>query len=327
MFKAVLDKPGMIEAKIMLPSSISTSTPMKPFSTADTTRDKHQSSINRTLTPVSFDSGFSSMLSSTAEKLEDSNISPTNTSCSSSEDCLKPSLFESIRKSRNHSVSLEQLVEKVNLKKEQRNEDRENYEYRSRSWSTSELTVKRKPMPKVDLYRFSGSEVSLYSDISGNNGGVTDWSVSGSDTGHSPTLDQVLTMGCNHRSERSYSDTSCDYDLSELVTNMRIKTRGVSAPPHSPSPDSSTCRRTPESLFGLETLQQLQVYSRPESCRPKLECITESDLDQGLSTTPKEYYTTGDYIILEFSYTVVTLFLLPPSFPLISRTLIYQRIL
>ena len=157
--KQVLDKPGMIEAKIMLPSS--TSTPLKPFNLDSketcwrtpagfrTSAGSEGSSSNSRTKP--FDSGFSSLLS---EKLEEETSlltsNDSNTSISDDGQCQKPSLFESILKSRNHSISLEQLVEKVNLKKEQRNEERDNYDcYRSRSLSTSELTSKRKPMPKV----------------------------------------------------------------------------------------------------------------------------------------------------------------------------------
>ena len=155
--QVLLDKPGMIEAKIMLPNS--TSTPLKPFNldTKETSwrtpagfrSSGHGISSNSRTKP--FDSGFSSLLS---EKLEEESSiltsNDSNTSISDDGQCQKPSLFESILKSRNHSISLEQLVEKVNMKKEQRNEERDNYDYyRSRSLSTSELTNKRKPMPKV----------------------------------------------------------------------------------------------------------------------------------------------------------------------------------
>ena len=101
------------------------------------------------------------------------------------------------------------------------------------------------------------------------------------------------------RTERSYSDGSNDYDLSELVANIKINTKNLPPPPRgmspcSPSPDASAYRRTPESLFGLETLAMGTGVR--DSVRPKLECITESEQD--LSCTPEEYYTTGTVSII-----------------------------
>merc|ERR1719192_846902 len=93
-----------------------------------------------------FDSGYSSILENSQETTDESkcedqsygNISPH----SPIEDLKQPSLFESILKSRNHSISLEQLVEKVNLKKEQKS-DHYVQVGRSRSFSTSELKKRR----------------------------------------------------------------------------------------------------------------------------------------------------------------------------------------
>ena len=78
-----------------------------------------------------------------------------------------------------------------------------------------------------------------------------------------------------------------DYDLSELVASLRRGPPPASSPA-TPSPEAATFRRTPESLFGLEALQ---LYPGPATSRPKLERITETELEP--STTPEEYYTTG----------------------------------
>ena len=299
-----LDKPGMIEAKIMLPNS--TSTPLKPFRMEKCMEDLKPFCSNRspmrkaedssTCFNSAFDSGYSSVL----QELEETKYSNRSNhliyhdTVDSKATANKPSLFESILKSRNHSISLEQLVEKVNLKKEAKI-GRDGIDFqphgRLRSYSASDATVNTNRGKSLQYpYKFSTSSLSLYSDMSLSIGGGSKWSVSGSDS-QSPTMDQVLLMGRdrkNCRIERSYSDGG-DYDLSELVANLRFS--GPPPPtPLTPSPDASTYRRTPESLFGLETFQSFS--SRQDPCRPKLECITENDQD--LCATPEEYYTTGN---------------------------------
>ena len=133
--------------------------------------------------------------------------------------------------------------------------------------------------------------MSLYSDLSV--GGSSFRSSVTEPESQSP-MDQVFLMGSNkHMQPRLTPDrqrrySGGDYDLSELVSNMRL-VPGHSRPACVPSPDAATYRRTPESLFGLEALQGFQ--GRSESRRPKLEAISESEQD--LSGTPEEYYTTG----------------------------------
>ena len=75
--------------------------------------------------------------------------------------------------------------------------------------------------------------------------------------------------------------------MSELVASLR-RGHPPASSPATPSPEAATFRRTPESLFGLEALQ---LYPGPATSRPKLERITETELQP--STTREEYYTTG----------------------------------
>ena len=303
-----MDKPGMIEAKILLPNS--TSTPLKPFSfdksAGKTNKECYNTmktsgfskfNYNKSIISVGpFDSGYSSILENSHEattddsKDEDQSFSNYNPH-SPINQIKQPSLFESILKSRNHSISLEQLVEKVNLKKEQKS-DHYVQVGRSRSFSTSELKKRRESRQSSDLQSCSSSNLSLYSDLSVSSTATSGsrWSVEG----QSPTLEQALLMGARGRGLASTWDqlpsrrhSGGDYDLSELVASLR-RGHPPASSPATPSPEAATFRRTPESLFGLEALQ---LYPGPATSRPKLERITETELEP--STTPEEYYTTG----------------------------------
>ena len=303
------DKPGMIEAKILLPNS--TSTPLKPFGSSlsgyghrsnsphPTNRsfESRMSEKSPAFGPRPFDSGYNSLLAEEKdlEKTDGESFSEGNNSSSDESRSEKPSLFESILKSRNHSLSLEQLIEKVNLKKELKNADHPRSHGRLRSFSASEVHRPcRRPISSQASSissRSSVSNLSLYSDLSV--GGSSFRSSVTEPESQSP-MDQVFLMSSNkHMQPRLTPDrqrrySGGDYDLSELVNNMRL-VPGHSRPACVPSPDAATYRRTPESLFGLEALQGFQ--GRSESRRPKLEAISESEQD--LSGTPEEYYTTG----------------------------------
>ena len=294
------DKPGMIEAKVNV-TNTRTSTPVRPFIVDNRKDNQHPSSLNKHFKNIQtpcrspFDSGYNSLLQvSSATPVNnddyDNNVhvdQPKKDYDLDSNNLEQPSLFQSILKSRNHSISLEQLVEKVHLKKEQKIE-RECFEFRSRSFSASEVSRKQKSGSRSSLYRLSSSGV--YSDLS--LASFSTGSKSNLSDGQSPTLDQVLTMGTNHcqlRSERSYSDD--DYDLSELISSLSMTGAGA-ARPCTPSPEEVTYRRTPESLFGLETFQSYQArIDNSNRVKPKLESITEDDSDQ--CATPEEYYTSG----------------------------------
>jgi len=301
------DKPGMIEAKILLPNS--TSTPLKPFGSSF---QNHSLSVDgygvisqspnwslesrMSKNSPAFDSGYNSLLGEEKDqerRVASESLSEGNNSSSDESRTEKPSLFESILKSRNHSLSLEQLIEKVNLKKEFKNADSPRGRGRFRSFSASEVyRSSRRPISSQATSissRSSVSNLSLYSDLSVGSSSVTEFE------SQSP-MDQVFLLSANrHRQPRHTPDRlrSCsggDYDLSELVASMSL------VPGHSrsacvPSPDAATYRRTPESLFGLEALQGFQGQGRAESMRPKLESITETEQD--LTGTPEEYYTTG----------------------------------
>ena len=329
------DKPGMIEAKILLPNS--TSTPLKPFGSSFQNHSlpgDGRSSISHTpnrsfetrmtekspaFGPRPFDSGYNSLLAEEKdqERTEGESFSEGNNS--SSDECRpeKPSMFESILKSRNHSLSLEQLIEKVNLKKELKNADHPRSQGRLRSFSASEVhRPSRRPISSKATSissRSSVSNLSLYSDLSV--GGSSFRSSITEPESQSP-MDQVFLMSANrhkqprhtpdrqrrysggdYRQPRHTPDSGGDYDLSELVANMRL-VPGHSRPACVPSPDATAYQRTPESLFGLEALQGFQ--GRSESRRPKLEAISESEQD--LSGTPEEYYTTGMLIIINKSH-------------------------
>ena len=308
-FSKEMDKPGMIEAKILLPNS--TSTPLKPFSFDKSAGKTNKECYNtmktsgfckfnykKSMSSIGpFDSGYSSFLENSQETFDESkgedqsygNLSPHTHSPTSK--IKQPSLFESILKSRNHSISLEQLVEKVNLKKEQKS-DHFVQVGRSRSFSTSELKKRRESHQSADLQSCSSSNLSLYSDLSVSSTATSAsrWSVEG----QSPTLEQALLMGARGRGLASPWDqlpsrrhSGGDYDLSELVASLR-RGHPPASSPATPSPEAATFRRTPESLFGLEALQ---LYPGPATSRPKLERITETELEP--STTPEEYYTTG----------------------------------
>ena len=311
------DKPGMIEAKILLPNS--TSTPLKPFGSSFQNRSvpvdgrsaisqspnwSSQSSSSMSKNPPAFgprpfDSGYNSLLGEEKDQEKRSaseSVSEGNNSSSDESRSEKPSLFESILKSRNHSLSLEQLIEKVNLKKELKNADSPRGRGRFRSFSASEVyRPSRRPVSSQATSissRSSVSNLSLYSDLSVGGSSVTE------SESQSP-MDQVFLLSSNrhrqawHTPDRLRSYSGGDYDLSELVANMRL------VPGHSrstcvPSPDATTYRRTPESLFGLEALQGFQGQGRAEAMRPKLESITEAEQD--LTGTPEEYYTTGKLV-------------------------------
>ena len=131
----LLDNPGMMEAKIMMPYK--TSTPMKPiFSKA-----ADLSSLAETGAGVE-DSGYLSCLADQSQ----TNTSALKSDSSYCKDGRKNlSLFESMLQSRNHSINLEQLVEKVNLRKEKKNELFYNVSTsgRQRSYSASEISSGR----------------------------------------------------------------------------------------------------------------------------------------------------------------------------------------
>jgi len=286
----VIDTPGMIEAKVISPNC--TSTPLKPFGNADCGAPPR-----KLINP--FDSGYNSILqeskTSPIDVIDD--IENEYSTCEE-QASKKPSLFESILNSRNSSISLEQLVEKVNWKKEQKAEKEFGYRARPRSYSTSELTSKRKKSTSVIPGSTSGfSTSSIYSNLSFSSSNDSKSSVFGTPgfDGQSPTLDQVLCMGTNNyqlRCDRSYSDG--DYDLSELISSLQLlgSGSGVDKFPRTPSPDEDSYRRTPESLFGLEAFHSFRGRNEGGRVKPKLECISENVPDP-CCVTPEEYYTTG----------------------------------
>ena len=330
------DRPGMIEAKILLPNSTSTPLPLKPFSSifqhqsSGDAQDYYRESPNQTFVPRmskasaqgAHDSGYNSLLSEerdSGEKTGVDSIFQEKTSTSDESISEQPSLFASLLKSRNHSISLEQLIEKVHLKKEIKNE-KESFmtnhprgHGRLRSFSASEVhkTSRRSTASGAcsGSSRGSISNLSLYSDLSV--GGGSRWSVSGS---QSPSpMDQAFLMSSNmhrqprHSPERLRSYSGGDYDISELVANMRLAQAHMKST-CTPSPEAATYRRTPESLFGLEALQGFQGQGRSESRRPKLESISETEQD--LCVTPEEYYTTGVHVV--YIYHLLTT--IAPSF-------------
>ena len=274
----LLDNPGMMEAKIMMPYK--TSTPMKPiFSKA-----ADLSSLAETGAGVE-DSGYLSCLADQSQ----ANTSALKSDSSYCRDGRKNlSLFESMLQSRNHSINLEQLVEKVNLRKEKKNELFYNVSTsgRQRSYSASEISSGRGGERRAGL----SQDCSTWSNIS---------SSSVLSESSSPTLDQVLLMGSSDKMRLpslllspQLSRSSSDYDISEMLASIKMR-EGPLQSPLTPSPDARTCSRNPESLFGLETLQRSLYQPRRESCKPSLASITESEADQSLSSTPREYYSSG----------------------------------
>ena len=155
----VIDTPGMIEAKVISPNC--TSTPLKPFGNADC------AVLPRKLINP-FDSGYNSILQeSKTSPIDVTDDIENEYSTCEEQASKKPSLFESILNSRNSSISLEQLVEKVNWKKEHKAEKELGYRARPRSYNTSELTSKRKKSSSVIPGYTSGfSTSSIYSNLS-----------------------------------------------------------------------------------------------------------------------------------------------------------------
>ena len=83
--------------------------------------------------------------------------------------CKNLSLFESMLQSRNHSINLEQLVEKVNLRKEKKNEMLYNVSTagRPRSYSASEVSSVISGPRRVRLSEdSSNSSLSSWSNVS-----------------------------------------------------------------------------------------------------------------------------------------------------------------
>ena len=237
----VIDTPGMIEAKVISPNC--TSTPLKPFGNADC------GVLPRKLINP-FDSGYNSILQeSKTSPIDVTDDIQNEYSTCEEQASKKPSLFESILNSRNSSISLEQLVEKVNWKKEQKAEKEFGYRARPRSYSTSELTSKRKKSTSVIPGSTPGfSTSSIYSNLSFSSSNDSRSSVFGTPgfDGQSPTLDQFLCMGTNNyqlRCDWSYSDG--DYDLSELISSLQLlgSGSGVDKFPRTPSPDEDSYRQ------------------------------------------------------------------------------------
>ena len=266
----------------MMPLPYKTSTPMKPIFSKVADRSRCHSSLSETAAGVE-DSGYLSCL---GDQTNTSAIKPDSSYCKDGRKNL--SLFESMLQSRNHSINLEQLVEKVNLRKEKKNEWFYNVSTsgRPRSYSASEISSVQGGQRRVALSQDS----STWSNIS--NSSVV------SEAG-SPTLDQVLLMGSADQMRLprlmpspQLSRSSSDYDISEMLASIKMK-EGPLQSPLTPSPDASTYRRNPESLFGLETLQRSLYQPRKDSCKPSLASITETEADQSLSSTPREYYSSG----------------------------------
>ena len=146
-----------------------TSTPMKPIFS----KVADLSSLAETVAGVE-DSGYLSCLADQSQ----TNTSALKSDSSYCKDGRKNlSLFESMLQSRNHSINLEQLVEKVNLRKEKKNELFYNVSTsgRQRSYSASEISSGR------GGERRAGLNSSVVSESS------------------SPTLDQVLLMGSSDK--------------------------------------------------------------------------------------------------------------------------------
>ena len=277
----LFDNPGMMEAKIMMPYK--TSTPLKPiFSKSDESSTFAETGVE--------DSGY---MSSLADR---SSASVRKSESSDTKDgCKNLSLFESMLQSRNPSIDLEQLVEKVNLRKEKKQEEmmyNVSTAGRPRSHSASEVCS---VFPRPTRVRVS--QDSSYS--SGSSWSNVSSSPLISESG-SPTLDQVLLMGCGDRDRRfprlglspQLSRSSSDYDISDILAAIKTKEGPLQAP-QTPSPDANSYVRNPESLFGLETLQRCLYQPRKEICKPGLASITEAESDQSLSRTPREYYSSG----------------------------------
>ena len=272
----LLDNPGMIEAKIMMPYK--TSTPMKPIFFKSDDSSFAETGVE--------DSGYLSTLTE--------NTSARKSDSSDCKDgCKNLSLFESMLQSRNHSINLEQLVEKVNLRKEKKNEMLYNVSTagRPRSYSASEVSSVISGPRRARLSEdSSNSSLSSWSNVSSS----SLLSESGS-----PTLDQVLLMGRADKLRRfprvgispQLSRSSSDYDISDMLAAIKMKEGPLQSP--QTSPDASSYIRNPESLFGLETLQRCLYQPRKESCKPGLASISEAECDGSLSTTPREYYSSG----------------------------------
>merc|ERR1719233_2041367 len=206
------------------------------------------------------------------------------------------SMFKSIMDSRkNTSLSLEQVIDKVNSRKESQGSAKARPRTaRLRSFSASEISMQmysNKSPSFADISNMydmtSSPEVFNMSDI--NEGG-----------GGSPTIEQAILMGCEEEKEQRghLSSSSPDYNLEELVRALRIK-HGVLEPPPTPSPPPSYYVRTPQSLFGEDTKYQYPKNSQTnQTQRPKLPSAPQQDHDsKSFGSTPEQYYMSGfEYI-------------------------------
>jgi len=304
------DIPRMFKAKVALSTTHSTSTPLKPiFSNVPINLEESTSALKSILgvSPVSSrpsthanvsrpfrfpvkvdankspsshgDSGFLSM--------SESNTTLTPKSSSSS----NLSMFKSIMESRkNTSLSLEQVIEKVNSRKEKVVSKSCPRARRLRSYSASEVSVHQffsKESPTLlevsKMYDLTSSPDENKSDINESDGG-------------SPTIEQAIMMGCKEEVGNQdcgfVGSCSPDYNLEELVKALRIK-HGVLKPPPTPSPPTSYYKRTPQSLFGKEG-QPTQPKPVKLSQRPKLPSTPEQEQETlAYSSTPEQYYMSG----------------------------------
>jgi len=193
---------------------------------------------------------------------------------------------------RDHSHGISSLGQKIEtdicLKKLLENQDQPLT--RSRSYSASgSLQSSRKPM--------EGSLAISCKNTSGLNRNRSYCSESGS-----PTLDQAILMGCKEggsgspKSDTGYgtscSNTSRDYNLSELINAMNLNRSQLAESPPTPTGNVS---QSPASLFGTAALSQ-QSAPKPDH-RPSLPSISELDpaVTQAVKNLQSLQDTSGDY--------------------------------
>merc|ERR1719186_1936762 len=229
-----------------------------------------------------------------------SSLSESRNNSNSVSDDSNLSMFRSIMDSRkNSSLSLEQVVEKVSARKENRGSKPRSGFFtlttRPRSHSASEVNLRTTTKPSKAQSK-SPSQPSIFGGSKPSPPSRSHASECGS-----PTMEQAILMGCRDTIELDYgyggscslASTSPDYNLEELVRAIRLK-HGVLEPPPTPSPPDSSYRRSPLSLFGAESLQRPH-YSQPGQAtrRLKLPSISEDLVSRPSCSTPVEYYMSG----------------------------------
>merc|ERR1719186_1966048 len=242
-----------------------------------------------------------------------SSLSESRNNSNSVSDDSNLSMFRSIMDSRkNSSLSLEQVVEKVSARKENRGSKPRSGFFtlttRPRSHSASEVNLRTTTKPSKAQSK-SPSQPSIFGGSKPSPPSRSHASECGS-----PTMEQAILMGCRDTIELDYgyggscslASTSPDYNLEELVRAIRLKP-GVLEPPPTPSPPDSSYRRSPLSLFGAEALQR-PLYSQLSQAtrRPKLPSISEDLVSRPSCSTPEEYYMSGFSLYSPSPHTIFT---------------------